>query len=274
MRRILVLALITLSGWVACDSTLPGEENMPSYDTRADLQVLSQARILFAHQSVGRDILDGVRELSQEHGIPIGIFEVGASGIDSTKKGIFHLNAGENRKPATKCMAFESVLRLPGAESLQAALLKFCYVDLGEEAGRDGDALFAMFIKSKAQIAEVHPQLKIVDATIPLKSDPLGWKTSLKRLFGRSTWNDEDNIARNAFNEKVVAHAQPGLLLDLAWRESVRPDGKRSGFSFQGKSIYTLHQGYTYDEGHLNDLGKKVMAQEFLKVMAAIVRPQ
>src|SRR5258708_25773753 len=90
---------------------------------RADLQRLSHERIYFGHQSVGANILQGMKELSGAPVVPLFI------------KDAF---VPENGDPRRKLESFTKSL---GARSrYDVALVKFCYVDI--DAQTDAGALF------------------------------------------------------------------------------------------------------------------------------------
>jgi hypothetical protein len=61
-------------------------------------------------------------------------------------------------------------------------------------------------------------------------------------------------------------------VFDLAAIESTRSDGKRDAFSFQGKEYYSLAKEYTYDCGHLNETGGKMVGTALLEFLAGIER--
>ena len=70
----------------------------------ADLMRVADLSIYFGHQSVGRDLLDGVSELASPFPkIPLRIVEVGASLARHT---FGHAYVGENGRPESKLAAF------------------------------------------------------------------------------------------------------------------------------------------------------------------------
>jgi len=62
-------------------------------------------------------------------------------------------------------------------------------------------------------------------------------------------------------------------LFDIAKFESTLPDGSRTSFSENGKIYYCLASNYTTDGGHLNDLGKKVVAEQLLLFLSKLPQP-
>ena len=59
-------------------------------------------------------------------------------------------------------------------------------------------------------------------------------------------------------------------ILDIATIESTFPDGKRSMLKSGGKPCFTLVPEYTYDNGHLNEIGRKKIAEQFILLLAKI----
>ena len=272
-RRTIVLATAlspVLLG--ACTPRTP-EVSLDMAAVKADLQVISQARILFAHQSVGRNILDGVRDLMRDTGITLRIerFEEGAPAPAGA--GLFHVQVGKNGEPDTKIASFGQVL---GANAgFDVALLKLCYEDVARHAqGQSG--LLDRYASMVSRASAASPGTRLVHVTTPLRSEPLGWKTPIKRLLGRETEEDADNALRNAYNQSLLARFGDGkaLVFDLASVESTLPDGRRSTFEHQGKPVHTLATAYTYDGGHLNEAGRKHAAAAFLRTLAqALQKP-
>jgi len=57
-------------------------------------------------------------------------------------------------------------------------------------------------------------------------------------------------------------------IFDLAKIESTFPDGRRASFTKDGKTYYSMVPDYTYDGGHLNELGRKIAAEQLLFLLA------
>ncbi len=55
---------------------------------------------------------------------------------------------------------------------------------------------------------------------------------------------------------------------DIAKIESTFPDGTRSTFTKDGKTYYSMVPEYTHDGGHLNEMGRKKVAKQFLLLLA------
>ncbi|MCC7329881.1 MAG: hypothetical protein IT484_06970 [Gammaproteobacteria bacterium] len=240
---------------------------------RADLGTLSRARVFFGHQSVGYNVVDGIRMLAAEAGIPLRIEEVTAQGAIPTGPGLFHARVGENLDPDGKLASFAGALGGPGEARYDLALLKFCYVDLDEDSKeRVPSRLFAHYAGGMQKIEAAHPGVTLLYTTMPLVAEPPGRKTRLQRLLGMSAATDAANIRRNDYNRLIRERYAGRRLLDVARIEATRPDGSIAGFRKSGREIEMLVPEYTSDGGHLNDLGQEQVAAAFLHRIAEALR--
>jgi hypothetical protein len=116
------------------------------------------------------------------------------------------------------------------------------------------------------------PKTTFVHVTVPLTSSKTGLKPWVKRIIGREDpWGFEENIRRNQFNgllRKGYQNKEP--IFDLAEIESTLPDGTRQTFSKDGNTYYSLIPDYSNDGGHLNELGRKIVAGELLLLLATL----
>ncbi|HLP43423.1 MAG TPA: hypothetical protein VK465_18110 [Fibrobacteria bacterium] len=267
-----LITLMTLMAGIAL-SACGGEEVAVDGSIKASLLAIKDARILFGHQSVGRDILDGLQALAKREGVELRVTDLpdgpasgpGPASRPNAGPGIEHFRVGKNREPELKCGDFLRHVEASGA-SYDAAILKFCYVDV--TAKTDVDAVFGRYRETVDKARAAVPGLVLIHATLPLKADPVGLKAKVKRLLRRDPGNDVDNEKRNAFNRKLLAAYAGDPVFDLAKAESTLPDGSRVTFEAEGKEQYRMAGEYTHDEGHLNARGQAWVAAEFARALA------
>lgn len=232
------------------------------------LRVLAEARVLLGHQSVGRNILAGLDSLATDAGVPLRILEVNGAPPDEGP-GIFHSNIGENGDPGSKCEMFAQLLTAYGEPEYDLAMMKFCYTDLGRDTPLEVAAMLERYGRLVENINEQRPDVELVHVTMPLRADPPGKKTFVKRLIGMSVATDADNTLRNLFNDALRKRYADEPIFDLAAVESTLPDGTRSAFEEDGGPVYTLATAYTEDGGHLNEAARRRAAIAFVKTLAS-----
>ncbi|MBW2608023.1 MAG: hypothetical protein JRD05_10355 [Deltaproteobacteria bacterium] len=59
-------------------------------------------------------------------------------------------------------------------------------------------------------------------------------------------------------------------VFDIAKIESTFPNGTRCSFTKDGKTYYSMVPEYTYDSGHLNETGRKKVAEQLLILLAQL----
>jgi hypothetical protein len=238
---------------------------------KADLTALHGKRIYFGHQSVGKNIMEGLAELIRESGDTVFTLVDLDKGAVPASSGIAHTRIGENTKPKGKCEAFARFLGTAAGEDsskprFDIAVLKFCFADV--QAATDIDDVLAYYKSTLDSIRQAHPELIILHVTVPLKTGAEGRKEALKRNLGLADANDPANIRRSEFNDKLRSAFAGQPLFDLEKAESTWPDGTREDFRTGGKERFRLIGALSSDEGHLNPLGKRVAAKAFIHALA------
>ncbi len=232
------------------------------------LSTLAASRVYFGHQSVGSNVLEGVRELA-------GPADAGRLPIVRTRDvasvtgpGVVEFTIGENGDPASKRQDFATIIDAKRDTTPALALFKYCYLDITPET--DVTALFAAHRDTVRALQARHPELTFVHVTAPLTTVEPASKLLVKRLLGKPTSRDV-NRKRNEFNAMVRREFQGEPIFDLARIESSRPDGSRAFFTAGSDTVYTLAPELTDDGGHLNAAGRRAAALEFLSVLSATV---
>lgn len=236
-----------------------------------DLEILSNTNIYFGHQSVGYDIMDGLKKILKATNAEIKLNIVELDSIRSLPENYFaHSRVGENTIPLSKCNDFRKILDTNILKEVNLAMFKFCYVDISKDT--DVLSLFDMYKMTIDSVRSKYPDIKIIHITIPLKANIFNWKTPIKMILGRETDVKPENIKRNEFNEILIEYYKNEPIFDLAKIESTRPDGTREKFMVNDKIYYSLVPTYTYDGGHLNTIGSTIVAKELIKVISDVIK--
>lgn len=260
LLALVVVAVCTTTNTYAADVDVDAS-------LRADLERIAQRRIFFGHQSVGGNLLDGVRQLAAAAGVPVRIVEAPtAGGVAPATFG--HTPVAKNGDPFQKLRSFEQAFGQQPT-GLDIALVKFCYVDI--TASTDVKALFARYRATINDLRVKNPGTVFVHVTAPLTVVQGGAKESLKRLLGRAPHETIENMRREEYNTLLrQAYREREPLFDLARVESIAPDGTAVTAEWKGSVVPAMAPVYTDDGGHLNAAGKLRAARELASVLAAI----
>ncbi|MEO8195041.1 MAG: acyltransferase [Gemmatimonadales bacterium] len=233
----------------------------------SELARLRSTKIFFGHQSVGANVLAGMREvLSEEAGADLP--EIRADDPASVRQpALIESYIGRNAEPRSKSDAFVAALRNGLGPAGGVALFKYCYLDVGHDT--DVQAMFESYRRAMETVREAHPEIVLVHVTLPLTEDEDRLRRLVKLAMGRPTGRDL-NAKRNAYNallQKTFASSE--LIFDLARIESTRSDGTRTFFQTGPDTVYTLAPERTDDGAHLNRRGRVAAGRELLRVLAA-----
>jgi hypothetical protein len=205
--------------------------------------------------------------MNEYRNIKLNIVQIAAP-TDIKSPMLGHSRIGKNVDPRSKVQEFAALMSAGIGENTDVAFFKFCYVDV--TAKTDVEKLYKGYKDAMDTLRKLYPKTAIIHVTVPLTVSKTSMKTRLKKLLGKKEmWEYDDNVRRNEFNEllrKEYQGKQP--LFDLSRVESTYPDGTRSSFT-KGENTYdSLVPEYTYDGGHLNEKGRKVVAEALLVFLA------
>ncbi len=98
--------------------------------TRDQWEAVGRRLVFFGHQSVGDNILDGLRHLSQTSGWSALTFvEIDRTPVASSAAFI-HARIGQNGDPQSKINAFRQALESGLGAKVDVAMMKFCFWDI------------------------------------------------------------------------------------------------------------------------------------------------
>ncbi|MDB5864777.1 MAG: hypothetical protein JWO70_2583 [Betaproteobacteria bacterium] len=225
---------------------------------------LTHRTIYFGHQSLGANVVDGVRALLQQR--PDLKLQISSGKMVASAGVLNEFPIGENTDPESKNAAMLDVAR--GELGPDPVLLfKYCFIDVDEKT--DAAALFRRYQETVAALHARQPRATVVHATMPLTTDSLvrNW---VNKLRGRPTRWDR-NAVRARYNELLLAtYRGKEPIFDIAAIESTRSDGTREYTSVGGKPVYALAAEWASDEGHLNAQGQRRAAEQLLITLAAL----
>jgi hypothetical protein len=237
-------------------------------EINSSLKAVANMRIFFGHQSVGKNILDGINDISEGVNNKINIVESRVA-EDNSGPAFLHAGVGKNTDPLSKIVDFRELVESGIGGKADVAFFKFCYVDFDQTT--DIQTTFKKYQETMKFLKENYPQTTFVHFTVPLVEARLGLKGYVKKIIGRYDTKREGNIKRNQFNTMLkAAYEGKEPIFDLAGIESTYPDGKNETFEKDGRKYYALAPLYTNDGGHLNKTGRKVIAGKLLYFLASL----
>lgn len=218
--------------------------------TAQKLTALKSKRILFGHQSVGANMVDGVLALYSSYGVSPSITQIDASQINATSGGFFaDFYVGVNGDPVGKTADFNTTVRQYSAK-LDFALMKFCFVDI--VSGINVTQVFNAYRSVMDGLVADFPAIKFVYTTAALDEYDIDNAVTREQL---------NTLIRNQY-------ASTGRLFDLAAVESTRPNSTRVSGTSGGNTYYQLYDSYSSDGGHLNATGQQVLDVALFTLLA------
>lgn len=223
--------------------------------TSEEWNAAARRSIFFGHQSVGENMLDGLRQISATEGWP-GL-RVAPAEDTQTRPGLRHAKIGQNGDPRSKIQAFRDALTGGLGNRVDVAVMKFCFWDIRRET--DIEAIFNEYRATLTDLARRFPSVTFIHATVPLVAADMDWRARVRRLMGTETGTDIDNATRERFNGKIRNQYHPSEIFDIARSES---DGAPAGHP-------QLVAELSSDGAHLNDDGRRRVGAAFIRTIAA-----
>ncbi len=266
-----ILLLSAMTALSSCQGDLMKNDGISQKNREALLQdslkTVKTERIFFGHQSVGNNIIQGIREIAENAGTEAPDFIEGKKAPVPGQNGFFHSGIGTNTKPLEKIQEFDSILRSGMAGQLDIAFMKLCYVDIN--ADTDTEGLFAYYRDTMTSLRKDFPAVRFVHFTAPLTAS--NFKDGIKALLGRPSDSREGNIKReeyNAFIRQEYAGKEP--VFDLAKFESPSLSGKQDQKAYKNQTYQRLRTEYTDDGGHLNKTGRGYISEALVLFLASV----
>jgi lysophospholipase L1-like esterase len=144
-------------------------------------------------------------------------------------------------------------------------------VDVDEKT--DAKSLFEQYRKTVATLRAQHPEATLVHVTLPLETEPSRLRYWMNTVRSIPTTRDE-NAVRADYNQLLrAAYAGKEPIFDLAALESTRADGTIEYGILNGAKIPALANEWSSDGGHLNEAGRRRIAEQFLATLATLPAP-
>src|ERR1051326_1251326 len=204
----------------------------------------------FAHASVGANMVDGLHDLNKKDSgsYNYATYFCEKAAPEETKAGTVYEHNRGNPGWKAKFDRFEDCVsngwHFP---KVDVVMNKLCYIDQFVS--------FKYYIHSMTNLERAFPETVFVYRTMPL-----------------TTAEDGDNGLRNGFNERVRAWTKENgrVLFDIADIEAHDSKGQLCTFVRKNRTRQKLCGEYTGDGGHLNEVGRQLVAKGFYALAAAL----
>ena len=273
MRTILYITLVlALAG--CSQNNRPAMDNFYKVygseleDMATALERVAALKIYFGHQSVGYDLLSGMKQWEEEAGVQISKSET-RDLANTAGSSLVHFRVGENRDPYSKIEDFAALVRQIPKDEPSLAFFKFCYIDFSPTA--DVEAIFAAYKEKMLALRDSSGNCRIVLCTVPVTTVQKGPKALAKRILGKPLIHARENVIREAFSDRIRTELGGEFpVFDLARVEYTLPDGTTQSYKHQGKTYPRLPESYTRDRGHLNPYGARIVAYNFIAFLSEL----
>lgn len=197
-------------------------------------QYLDRARnlnVIFGHNSVGNNIMQGVFQLSrtQPEQFSLQIAHYGNPAWLGDHHGVLDFQVGRNGSPEAKISDFAERIKMMNGQNINVAMMKLCYVDINLQT--DAGQVWNDYRATLENLERRFPTVVFVWCTCPLVSN-------------------QNNQRREEFNNFVRSYCRQNkqILFDIADIESHDPQGLESRNQFGPN----LCPQYSMDGGHPN----------------------
>ncbi len=187
-RKYIILGLIALGLSLVIGAGLPQMQqtvqsvSLPTLSEVSDSawQRLAQQRIWFGHQSVGSNIIEGLKDLHQIHPqINVNLLET-SDPATVNSPGLIHFTIGQNAYPQSKIIDFNKIVQRNSTQKPNIALFKFCFLDIDSKT--DISQVFKDYKTMMDRLIKTFPNTKFVQVTVPLTTEPRGKSKLIRDL--------------------------------------------------------------------------------------------
>jgi len=239
----------------------PPPDPPPSLLTLTEYNDVRSKRIVFAHQSVGLQVIQGTQMWADQlSASDPNVVDVVNDSIPSSGGFFGHFYAGTNGDPQSKLDHLDSLMRGGLASEVDFCILKFCYADL-RNSNPDplvwqayAQNIFNSYKTYMDALVSSFPAVKFIFATSAI-------------VMGENS-DGAHNKVRNYYNDLVRAeYASTGRLWDVAGIESTDPDDNKILYN----GYESLYSGYASpDQRHIYGLGRTTVSSYLLRMIASL----
>ena len=218
-------SLLLISILIFVFTRLSKLENVMDVKQSKEIRNISNTNIFFGHRSVGDNIIEGIKKAALQNNVDsIAIFNM-QSFEKFPEKYFVHSYIGSNGDPKSKIEDFKKVVFQLAPQNLNIAFMKLCFVDIKSNTNLNN--VFNHYVATIESLKSRYPNLIIIHFTVPLTSKRTLVMAIKDFIKGRPNTSLMDNVARNKYNQFLLAKYPANEIFNLAKIESTYPNGKR-----------------------------------------------
>ena len=268
VRNAIVLFLVVATSGCGKRASRTADARSRPFLSEQEIARLASEKVFFGHQSVGSNIIDGIRDVLKTD--PRLKLKIVTSSDPQAVAGpaLIEFKIGQNGNPRLKDEVFAVILDKGMGKQGGIVMYKYCYLDI--DSSTDVGTIFDTYRGKIRMLKTKYRAVKVAHITMPLTTVESAPKAWIKSKLGRVTARDL-TVKRNQFNtllKQTYAGVDP--VFDLAEVESTHRDGSRSYFMRNNAKVYTLAPEFTIDGGHLNEIGRRTAAEQFLLFLGSL----
>ena len=228
-------------------------------------------RVLFAHQSIGQDIVRGVPEVFKSARLKAPQVQLWSRARNSRGPVLATATIGQNGDPRSKLRAFASLVNNAPRNSVDVALMAFNYQDIS--ADTDVEGVFQIYTETMDSLETANPDISFLYATVPVTTANSWRSVDQSKVQGlvdvsQPVW--QDNIARERFNSLLrQEYRATGRLFDVAALQARLGGTKVSAKEHEGQWYFVMNPGLSTDGRRLNTNGSRQLARALMLFVEA-----
>jgi mannan endo-1,4-beta-mannosidase len=230
--------------------------------TPADVTALNSRSVFFVHNSVGDNIVSGLRAVAPGLTITNAVTSGGqpsATGFSELYMNTYAANTGNpipsfNGRPLDKITYFETLMD-NGGRNAQIAFFKFCYVDFDNNLP-EPEVLIPAYESMLNTLQARYPNVTFVHMTAPLY------------VYNQS-WHNRKQHALNNW----LRSTYPGRVFDLAAIQAVNANGTAAPTALSpsvGAPTLSTDWAANANDSHLNSAGGQRVASGLISFLAQV----
>ncbi len=250
----------------------PSQTPLPDVTSKPHkLDEAMNTRLLFAYQSVGRDIAGAIPAVYKSAKLPAPKIMTWNRAKNAKGPVVATATIGQNGNALSKLRAYARMVNEAPRNSIGVSLLAFNYQDVNAET--DIDDLFQSYADTMSSLEAANPDISFLYTTVPVTTANSWRSVERSTITGLSNVNQplwQDNIARERLNTLLrERYEETGRLFDIAALQANAGGDKVIAKQHEDLWYYVMNPRLSRDGKRLNSVGARELAHVLALLVAA-----